>query len=232
MKDRRLLEARTALTECAQVTCPGLVVRDCTRWLDEVQKAMPSIVLDVRDAAGQTPAGARVEIDGRDVPEALTGKAFENDPGEHSVRVTRAGAAPFDSRIVVREGEREQVVPIRLPGPTSTTTPPREVLRRAPVPTSVYVLGALGGVALGVFGVAAIKGIVDRHDLGCDVGCASGPRGQVETEFDVADVALPVGVASLAIAAWIYFSRGYEPRAAFLVEPLDRGAMASWLAPF
>jgi hypothetical protein len=110
--------------------------------------------------------------------------------------------------------------------------PPREELRRAPVPALTWGFGSVGAIALGAFGVAAVKGIVDRHDLGCDVGCASGARQQVETEFDVADVALPVGIASLAVAAWAYFSRGYEQRTALAVEPLTGGAMASWLARF
>ena len=65
MKQRgALLEAREQFLSCAQPTCPEALASDCSRFLDEVELDIPSVVLSAVALAGLSglrtapPAGA------------------------------------------------------------------------------------------------------------------------------------------------------------------------------
>jgi len=71
-------------------------------------------------------------------------------------------------------------------------------VRSAPY-SSGFFAGGLGIVALGVFGVFAIKGQVKYDQLSetCAPRCNPDDKREVDRDFVVADVALTVGVVSL-----------------------------------
>jgi hypothetical protein len=66
------------------------------------------------------------------------------------------------------------------------------------------VFGGLGVVALGVFGYFGLRGMADADHLRstCVPACQSSDVADVRTKLVVADVALGVGVVSLAVATW------------------------------
>ncbi len=139
--------ARVQLRQCATPSCPAMVRDDCTRRLDELESAQPTILFDVKDASGTDIIDVRVSVDGQPLVPRLNGKPVNVDPGAHEFTFEATGKPPVTERLLVSEGEigrRERVIvgaapggPPAAPSPlaTSATTslPPAEP---APAPPS------------------------------------------------------------------------------------------------
>ena len=101
----KLGEAREQLRRCASSACPRLVREDCTRRLDDLEKAQPSLVFDVKDARGGDVIDVRVSVDGRPLVDHLDGSPLNVDPGAHAFTFEVAGQPPVVDKVLVREGE-------------------------------------------------------------------------------------------------------------------------------
>jgi hypothetical protein len=205
-KASHLLEAAQGLTRCARDECPGMIKRDCSQWLDEVSRALPSLVLSVRDDRGRDILGAQVFVDERPVP--IDGRLLPVDPGKHAVRVRLLDGAQHDEVVVVAVGEKERAVTIVVP------SSPR-VASRARIPIASFVLGGVAVVGLGVGMYFGIRGAADRASYGCAMGCSPTNYAIVSREFDAADIALGVGVAAAAaaLAWWLFAPKHAAPSA-------------------
>jgi len=134
----RLVEARERLRTCAQQECGammrGQMVADCTGWLAQVDAAVPSIVFEVRDAAGADVTRVRVTLDGQLLTDRLDGTALPADPGEHTFRFETAGQGPVEKKLVIREGDKGRREAVTF----ATSAPPSgaEALTPAPPPTA------------------------------------------------------------------------------------------------
>jgi hypothetical protein len=208
-----------------------MVKRDCGRWLEELSRAIPTVVVAVRDERGRDVLDARATIDGQSIP--IDGKPVPLDPGRHEVRAVRSGASSVAQEIVVAEGDRDRTVTLTLatpappppppPSPSASSSPAATTERRrdvpimqpapAPVdraedrgvPAGVWALGGVGVVAMGAFTYFAIRGAGDRSTFGCDRGCVDADYTQVKHELLAADVSLGVGLATLgaAVVWWL-----------------------------
>jgi hypothetical protein len=124
----RLRQAENELTVCVAHSCPVPVRNDCSERLNEVQRAMPTVVLAVRNARGDDLTAVRVLMDGTPLAAALGGSAIDVDPGAHTFSFEAKGYAPFQEEVLVREGEKERSVPVVLR--------PAEQARAEPVPVA------------------------------------------------------------------------------------------------
>ena len=113
-QDGKLLEAREEAVQCAQSTCPALLTSDCARWVDELDQALPSVIVDARDEAGKELPGLRVILDGRELPQQRSGLAFSLNPGPHRFRFQAAGHAPVELEELVVQGRKNQAVEVKL----------------------------------------------------------------------------------------------------------------------
>jgi hypothetical protein len=105
----RLREARSKLSTCMATSCPGPVREDCGQRLEDLQRAIPTVVFDVKDAAGHDLLDVALSIDGH--PAGTAGvTAVPLDPGPHAFRFETADAPAVDKRIVLHEGEKERRV--------------------------------------------------------------------------------------------------------------------------
>lgn len=210
-KEDKLKEAREALVTCAQDACPAATRADCTPWLAEVERSLPTIVVAVNDAAGKDVLGAKISIDGAPYV-GVEGAAIPVDPGPHKVKVEVKGVTMEES-VVARVGEklRRVVVTIRTPAPapapvleTKPETPPADTSGRSYVlPLVLTGVGVVGlATAFGV-GVAAKS---ESNDLRatCAPRCTDDQIGAVETKLLVSDIALGIGIASLAVAVYFW----------------------------
>lgn len=190
--DGKLIDAKKSFAVCASASCPSVLVRDCTDQLAQVVAATPSIVVVVRDAAGNDITAARVTMDGTLVADGLNGRAIEFDPGKHTVRVEVAGAAPSEKEIVFHEGEKQRVVafnvtpraaqaiapagsPAGVPdapaqGQVTADAPPQppsgQVRQHGVVPWVVFGIGAAALVGGGVMYVVGGQMVSDSK-AGC-----------------------------------------------------------------
>ncbi|HQY60629.1 MAG TPA: hypothetical protein PK141_04490 [Polyangiaceae bacterium] len=157
----RLLEARVQFVTCARPVCPPIVRNACTSWLDEVERAMPTISVGVQDARGRDLLDARVLVDGRPPPDHDAGRSFPLDPGSHLVRAEVKGKL-YEEHVIVKEGEKARAITVRVPlgaEPTPEVSPSALAAPSASSPPGrsigpFLVLGAgvvATGVGLGVF---------------------------------------------------------------------------------
>ena len=123
--DGKLREAREGFVTCARAVCPEAIRQDCTRWVTDVDASIPSVVFEAVWVDGHDATGTRVLIDGKPT-DAEPGRAVVLDPGEHTFHFEVAGAAPVETRNVVREGEKNRIVrvtftPLTPPAPPAPT---------------------------------------------------------------------------------------------------------------
>jgi len=218
-KAGELLHARELFAQCSAHECPTMLRRDCTSWLEDADRQVPSIVLGAHDGDGRDVVDARVSIDGALVREQLDGNPIALDPGSHVVRFERVGIAPVEVHVVVRAGEKNRPVlatlapppPVVPVTPASATPPPTPAAPTAPagqgrsVPAGAWVLGGVAVAAFGVFGVLGTIGSNDANTLRatCAPGCTDSQVQPVHLKLIGADIGLGVGVLSLVGAVWI-----------------------------
>lgn len=163
-RDHKLTAAREQLRLCSNAACPGLVQSDCTKRLDELENAQPTVAFEVKDATGADVTGVKVTIDGVLLTSRLDGTSYPIDPGSHTEAFEAAGLPPATRTLVLTEGDRGRHETIVLGAPATLAPAPLapEVLPeahdRAPEPSSKTGLGtrkALGLASAGV-GVAGI----------------------------------------------------------------------------
>jgi hypothetical protein len=226
--DKKLLEARAALTTCV-ASCPAALAKDCSTWLGEVDKDLASLVVEVEGATD-----ARVSIDGAGV---AAGAEIALEPGEHEVRVESAEHTPETARVSLKVGEKKHVTrvtmtakapnptppattpappppplapPASTPAPTQVPAPRRTVEKERPMPVETLLFGGVGVLSLTGFAVFGATNLAKRNQLdasGCKPACSVDKTRSIANGFLVADTFLGAGITSLAIATTLYLVR-------------------------
>jgi hypothetical protein len=193
-KQQQLHAARDAFRTCADSVCPTVVRRDCATRVEEVEHAIPTIVVEVT-AGGQKVENATVLVDG--APFVSHGGATEIDPGGHHFVFRVPGKPDIVREVAVDEGARGQVVSAAF----------EEAPKKNPgfVALGIGVAaGGLAGIVLGsIFGGATIAawGSVKNECANaatCDYTRATSDRNQALMWATAADVAFIVGGVLLA----------------------------------
>jgi hypothetical protein len=205
--DGKLIAAREQYLVCGRPDCPAVVKRDCTGWLESVEKSLPTVVFAAR-AGGQDLVDVRVRVDGELIATALDGRAVFVDPGAH-ILALEVGDKRVQQRVVVAEGEKNRKVTVTFPdeAPVSrehehATAPSR------PVPVATYVLGAVALVAFGGFVAFGVSGRSQLDDLhACAGSCSPWDVSALRRDMVLTDVSLGVGVVAAALATWLFITR-------------------------
>lgn len=139
-------------------------------------------------------------LDGRSITPQL-GQTILVDPGEHTVRVTSPGSAPFERRFILREGESNELT-VELAVPPS---PLKGASAERPAPTKPMALPIAlmsGGGLVAIVGAAVgITGFVGAE--GVEEGSPDATR--LQNMGIVADVMVPTGSVAAGIGLILYF---------------------------
>jgi len=172
---------------------------DCLGFLAEVAEQTPSVTVRVVDAAGRDiPKPYEIVVDGQ-VTAAEEGRAFDIDPGRHSLTVRVPGRAVHEQPFVAIERAKAAVVMVLLPpltGPPPAKARPllADEGRRQRTTLPGWIAFGVAGVALGVAAGFYASGFAGRADLdgSCrsDRSCDASAVSEVRQRFVVADVAL------------------------------------------
>jgi hypothetical protein len=244
----KLVHARELARTCTALACPGLIISDCARWLNDLEQRIPSVVFEVR-VDGEPNLTAAILADGQPVQEWTRGEAMRLDPGEHQFRFELGNFPPLTQKVLLAEGMRYRVVTADFKsekpagvqtappaaGATSPTSPSQPIAPAArPTPFIVYPLLGLGAAGVGSFAVFALLGKSKQNDLenptsGCKPNCTDSDLKPMKTSYLIGDISLGVGIASLAAASIIYLGRPQEkpPSANVGFIPLPGGGAAS-----
>ena len=152
-RDGKLRAAKEPLLVCASSSCPAIVRDDCTQQLDALNRKLPTLLFEVKDAKGNDVTAVTIMMDGQLLTDRVGAAAIPIDPGEHTFTFTFAGSPPVTKHFLLREGDkdrRERVVfggatapvqqpPHEPPVTTSKPPPPVETAPRAEVTGDVRV---------------------------------------------------------------------------------------------
>lgn len=205
-----MIEAREALMVCSRDHCPDIARTDCTTWLAEVRRDIPTVVVGARFPDGRDAIDVTVSLDGKPFAMQLDGRPVEVNPGIHTLRFEAAGRPPVEERVSFRVGERNRRVVVTIPDPPAPPPPPQSSLQ---IPTVSYVLGGVGVLGLVGFGYFGATGLSKESDLDrCKPTCPSGEVDAVRTRYLAGDISLAVGLVALGGASYFYFTKpGNEP---------------------
>lgn len=221
-KRGKLLDAHVALRECLKPSCPRIVRDDCTNWEPQLEAAVPTVVVAAKNDADEDLTDVVITLDGKRLEGTATGLASPVDPGSHVFRFERAGAAPIERTVVVREGEKRRLVEARFvekkpatvasPPSTSTSSAPAVAPSSSGPPTLTWILGGAGIAALGGFAILGLTGLDSYNALHAQCGttrtCSGSEIQSNRTQLWIADVLGVVGVVAVTAAVWIWVDAG------------------------
>lgn len=221
----QLQETQKRLLLCARPECPGFVQKDCARWLEEVERELPSVVLQAR---GLDPASARqatVTLDGKPVPNAFGGGPIPLDPGRHELVAESPGQPPVSRIIVAQQGVQRRAVDIDFTPEPAAAAKADIALDTAsggsPLRPYAYVAWGVGAVGLGMFAVLGTLGRADERAFKDDCPTVTLQRESVEPgicyepdaddrqavyerEFVLADVGLAAGIIGVTAGTVLF----------------------------
>lgn len=220
----KYLDARAMFRACSQTSCPGIVRKDCAKWLAELDESQPTVVIAAQDAAGTDLSAVRVKVDEREVASRLDGSPVVVDPGEHTLRVEAEGHAPLTQRLIVRVNEKNRLIRVVFqdgPKPAAAIGPPMaagapkqgsstETPTKGGPPVAAIVVAGIGVIALGSFGYFGLTAKSDLDGLRSDCApyCDQAELDDVKSRMLVADVSLGVGIVALGVAAVLFATHG------------------------
>ena len=220
-RQRQLRAAREQLLVCNAAECPSFENADCAQWLRDVESALPSVVFVVRDAAGKDVLDVKVSMDGEPIADGLGSEAVVVEPGEHVFKYEPKGGAPFEEKILVREGEKARVLHVTLAGaePKRKETPPAGPDRPPPRTGSLVPTLVAGGVGVASLAVAIVTGAMAHAEYdsltaqNCAPNCAPSDVSTIRTYAIVSDVMTGVGIVGLGFATYFLISYLSSPHA-------------------
>jgi hypothetical protein len=241
----KLREARANLLRCSAGSCPSVVRDDCIKSATQVDTAVPTIVFEAKDAAGNDVTAVRVTMDGEQLAEKLTGTALDVDPGEH-VFAFDAGGQRVERHLVIHQAEKNRRESVVLGGQAVAASNALAEPPQAGLGTHKTI--AIGAAGVGVVGIAlgSVLGLLanskwEQAKTDCGAGCAQGSPAQEEASSahstaTLANVSLVVGVVALATGAvlWVLAPRA-KPSTALRAGPFVAnaagGLSAAWSLP-
>lgn len=210
-REDNLLAARDRAAACKKL-CPAPFIADCTRWEADWTAAIPSVLLEAKDARGEKVAGVRVSIDGS-TPEPLKDGPMPLNPGKHTVAFVGADGRIVERTVTLapRERDRRVVALFDAPLQPQPTPRPEPVASEREVPVASWVLGAIGLAALTAGGVLAVVGYVDRANAeapppeGCAPDCGEERIDRIRNYWIAAGVLAGAGGVMVIVAIILPF---------------------------
>jgi hypothetical protein len=226
--DKQLVGARAAARACAVTACPAVIRSDCSEWVGELSKLIPTVLLVAESGSGELE-DVRVTLDGVLLTEKLDGTAIEIEPGPHLLRFEHGTEPPIDRRIDVPEGEKGFMVRVRFAGAPPPAVPvapppaplvapapaaPRDAFER-PIPILTYVFGGVAIAAAGTSAVLAASAFSEKSQANeeCAPTCDPERVDRIHGKFVMADVAGGAAIVSAGLAVLFYVTRPTVPSA-------------------
>lgn len=229
--EHRLQASRDQLLVCAAPSCPEDVRNECTRRLPITNAAIPTIVFDVKTAAGNDLGDVRISLDGAPLVSRLEGTAIPIDPGSHTFRFEAPGREAVEKTLIVHEGEHDRRERIVF-GPSAgerPSAPAPEPPRSGGTRAIGLVAGAAGVVGLGLgtfFGLRAMS-LWSSSQSECASKTSCAQHDQAVSDHDsamsaatISTIGFLAGGAALAAGAWLFFTSPRAPaQSGFQVVP-------------
>jgi hypothetical protein len=221
------VSAQAAALACSQIQCNQAIVRECLRLYESLQQDTPTLVFSARKAEGGELIDVKVEMDGKQILDGITGRPFPVDPGPHQFAFTEPTRGRQETTESARVGDHARVVEVTFPDPNAkeavvatpgspTSDRPLATPRKHGIPIMTYVLGGVGIVAAGTATYFRFSGASDynHYNHTCSPYCNPADIDPVRTKFLMSDIAIGVSAAALAGAAVVFFLNNHSDESA------------------
>jgi hypothetical protein len=212
----KLRAARQKLAICTADSCPGPIREDCAQRLQEVDAALPSLMIEAVDVNGHDLTTVRVVMDGAPLVTQLGGTAIAVDPGEHRFEFDAEGFNRKSDTILVREGQRNRSFRVVLEATPQQPVPATDGSMMRNLGIGVGAAGVVGIVVGSILGFVA-KSTYDhafQYECGSNVttctqeGANDGVTAHNQAALATAGFVL--GGALLVAGAAFYFTAPHE----------------------
>jgi hypothetical protein len=215
--ENKLSAAREKFILCASKSCPGAVAKECSQWLQDAERDMPSVTFRARDERGKEILDVRVFIDDQAVAESIDARALPVDPGEHKFKFARSDGKFVEDKIVLRPAEKNKLIELSFQGPAQADTtatpkdgaatstvvaPPPEPGEGFKIPILGYVGAGVAVVGVGMMAFFAITANNDEQKLRdtCAPNCPESERDSIDSKVLLANVGMGVAVVGVGVA--------------------------------
>jgi hypothetical protein len=152
----KLIEAREQFRLCAVPACPAVLQHDCTSWIEDADKAIPTVVLSAKDASGNDVFDVTVTLDGAPLASKLDGAALRVNPGAHTFRFQWRDGASTERQVLVTEGRKDLVVAASFAQAVSLPSAPPAPVAGTQAPAAAAPGAGAGGMRIAGFVVGGL----------------------------------------------------------------------------
>ena len=221
-KAGHLRHASELFESCASSEgCPTPIREECYELYREAERNVPTVIFAAVDEQGNDLTGVRVSSGDEVLAESLDGRAMALDPGSYVFDFVGPDGSTFRTEVLVREGEKNRVVVVRLGhrgapqaaagrasgGAHPADQPPTVEPRRLPV--GFWVASGVGVATLASWGVFAALGRGHESTLDeCSPDCPASQHDDFDAmrrNYLIADISLGLAAVSTGTAVWLYF---------------------------
>jgi hypothetical protein len=217
----KLRAASEQLRVCVNKSCPTIVRDDCASQLNDLEKAMPTVVFAATDAQGRDLSAVTVRMGDELLVDHLDGTPIDVDPGDHVFRFDTAGSPSVFKKLILHENDKERRVAVAFAAPPKSS--PSEVpgehaeaATTAPTWPAYVVLGVgAAGLAAGVvFTVSAASQNSTLAGECTDGGCNAKYQPQI-TVYDedrvLAGIGYGVAIIGAGVGTYLLLASGPSP---------------------
>jgi hypothetical protein len=230
--ENKLSAAREKFILCASKSCPGAVAKECSQWLQDAERDMPSVTFRAKDERGKEILDVRVFIDDQAVAESIDARALPIDPGEHKFKFARSDGKTVEDKMVLRPAEKNRLIEMSFQGPAQadasgaskggatngagTTVTPDDPSGGFHIPVLGWVGAGVAVVGVGMMAYFAIGANDDEDRLRstCAPNCPESERDGVDSKVLLANVGMGVAVVGIGVAvvSTVLANSGAKPK--------------------
>lgn len=228
--ENKLSAAREKFILCASKSCPGAVAKECSQWLQDAERDMPSVTFRAKDERGKEILDVRVFVDDQAVAESIDARALPIDPGEHKFKFARSDGKTVEDKVVLRPAEKNRLIEMSFQGPGKGDDPgPAKggastggpITPEAPgggfrIPILGWVGAGVAVVGVGMMAFFAISANDDEDRLRstCAPNCPESERDSVDSKVLLANVGMGVAVVGVGVAvvSTVLANSGSKPK--------------------
>ncbi len=220
--------ATQLFTQCgSDESCPNQLRQECAELLQTVQQTVPTVIFSVLDEKTNDISAVKIFSTDELIADGIDGRAIQIDPGKHRFRFLLPWGAVLSSDVLIREGEKNRLIQVRLgeeaspgePKAVTTVLPPTQAQApaanpqpeaRSKPPLAAWILGGTAVAALGVGTTFAIVGSSKKSDINaCSPNCGSDMHSTYDAlkrDYLMADIGFAVGVVTAGLATWQFLA--------------------------